>query len=97
MLLLVKLLTFKTNKYDGNNIINYNYCILVCRFNADFDALVCESKVVSKRKITIDINDGEKILEVDGGGTLLSTLSNSGIFCRQLVEVEVLVFNVLAM
>ena len=30
--------------------------------------------------MVIDINDGERTLEVDGGGTLLSTLGSSGIF-----------------
>ena len=30
--------------------------------------------------MVIDINDGEKTLEVDGGGTLLGTLGSNGIF-----------------
>ncbi len=39
-----------------------------------------KAKITPKGKIKIDINDGERIIEVDGGGTLLSTLSNAGIF-----------------
>lgn len=42
--------------------------------------LFVKAKLSPAGKITIDINDGERVLEVDGGGTLLSTLSNSGIF-----------------
>jgi Na+-transporting NADH:ubiquinone oxidoreductase subunit F len=42
--------------------------------------LFVKAKLSPAGKITIDINDGEKILEVDGGGTLLSTLGSNGIF-----------------
>ncbi|MCJ8291480.1 MAG: NADH:ubiquinone reductase (Na(+)-transporting) subunit F [Crocinitomicaceae bacterium] len=42
--------------------------------------LFVKAKLAPSGKITIDINDGERILEVDGGSTLLSTLSNNGIF-----------------
>ncbi len=42
--------------------------------------LFVKAKLSPSGKITIDINDGEKIIEVDGGDTLLSTLSNNGIF-----------------
>lgn len=42
--------------------------------------LFVKAKLSPAGKITIDINNGERILEVDGGSTLLSTLSNSGIF-----------------
>jgi len=42
--------------------------------------LFVKAKISPKGKITIDINGGERIIEVDGGGTLLSTLSNAGIF-----------------
>ena len=41
--------------------------------------LFVKAKLSPAGKIKITIN-GEKVLEVDGGGTLLSTLSNSGIF-----------------
>ena len=41
--------------------------------------LFVKAKLAPSGKITIKIN-GEKELEVDGGGTLLSTLSNEGIF-----------------
>ncbi|MDG1330712.1 MAG: NADH:ubiquinone reductase (Na(+)-transporting) subunit F [Crocinitomicaceae bacterium] len=42
--------------------------------------LFVKAKLSPSGKITIDINNGEKILEVDGGGTLLSTLGSNGIF-----------------
>ncbi len=42
--------------------------------------LFVKAKLSPSGKITIDINNGERVLEVDGGGTLLSTLSNNGIF-----------------
>ncbi len=42
--------------------------------------LFVKAKLSPSGKIKIDINDGERILEVDGGGTLLSTLSSNGIF-----------------
>ena len=42
--------------------------------------LFVKAKLAPSGKITIDINDGERVLEVDGGGTLLSTLGSNGIF-----------------
>jgi Na+-transporting NADH:ubiquinone oxidoreductase subunit F len=42
--------------------------------------LFAKTKLSPSGKITIDINDGSKVIEVDGGGTLLSTLSSNGIF-----------------
>ena len=42
--------------------------------------LFVKAKLSPAGKITIDINGGERVLEVDGGGTLLSTLGNNGIF-----------------
>ena len=42
--------------------------------------LFVKAKLSPSGKITIDINHGEKIIEVDGGGTLLSTLGSNGIF-----------------
>ena len=42
--------------------------------------LFVKAKLSPAGKITIDINDGERVIEVDGGGTLLSTLGNNGIF-----------------
>ncbi len=42
--------------------------------------LFVKAKLSPSGKIKIDINDGEKIIEVDGGGTLLSTLGSNGIF-----------------
>lgn len=42
--------------------------------------LFVKAKLSPAGKITIDINDGERVIEVDGGETLLSTLGNNGIF-----------------
>ena len=42
--------------------------------------LFVKAKLSPSGTITIDINDGERVIEVDGGATLLSTLSNNGIF-----------------
>lgn len=42
--------------------------------------LFAKAKLSPKGKITIDINHGERVVEVDGGGTLLGTLGNAGIF-----------------
>ena len=42
--------------------------------------LFVKAKLSPAGKITIDINNGERVVEVDGGGTLLSTLGSNGIF-----------------
>ncbi len=42
--------------------------------------LFVKAKISPKGKIKIDINHGERVIEVDGGGTLLSTLGSAGIF-----------------
>lgn len=42
--------------------------------------LFVKAKISPKGKISIDINNGEKVIEVDGGSTLLSTLGSNGIF-----------------
>lgn len=42
--------------------------------------LFVKAKLSPSGKITIDINNGERVVEVDGGGTLLSTLGSNGIF-----------------
>lgn len=42
--------------------------------------LFVKAKISPKGKITIDINHGERVIEVDGGGTLLGTLGSNGIF-----------------
>ncbi len=42
--------------------------------------LFVKAKLSPSGKITIDINNGERVIEVDGGGTLLSTLGSNGIF-----------------
>lgn len=42
--------------------------------------LFVKAKISPKGKIKIDINHGDRMLDVDGGGTLLSTLGNAGIF-----------------
>lgn len=42
--------------------------------------LFVKAKLSPSGKIKIDINHGERVIEVDGGSTLLSTLGNAGIF-----------------
>jgi Na+-transporting NADH:ubiquinone oxidoreductase subunit F len=42
--------------------------------------LFVKAKISPKGKIQIDINHGERVIEVDGGSTLLGTLGNAGIF-----------------
>jgi len=42
--------------------------------------LFVKAKISPKGKLVIDINHGEKNLEVDGGSTLLGTLGSAGIF-----------------
>ncbi|MCB0401438.1 MAG: NADH:ubiquinone reductase (Na(+)-transporting) subunit F [Flavobacteriales bacterium] len=42
--------------------------------------LFAKAKLMPSGKIKIDINHGERVIEVDGGGTLLSTLGDAGIF-----------------
>ncbi|TNE76203.1 MAG: NADH:ubiquinone reductase (Na(+)-transporting) subunit F [Bacteroidetes bacterium] len=42
--------------------------------------LFVKAKLSPSGKIKIDINHGERVIEVDGGSTLLSTLGNNGIF-----------------
>lgn len=42
--------------------------------------LFAKAKLVSSGKVKVNINNGEKVLEVDAGSTLLSTLGSNGIF-----------------
>ena len=42
--------------------------------------LFAKAKLTPKGLISIDINNGERIVEVGGGSTLLTTLSNNGVF-----------------
>ncbi len=42
--------------------------------------LFAKAKLMPSGKVKININHGERVLEVDGGETLLSTLSGQGIF-----------------
>ena len=42
--------------------------------------LFAKAKLTPKGLIIIDINNGERIVEVGGGSTLLTTLSNNGVF-----------------
>ncbi|MGN0091795.1 MAG: 2Fe-2S iron-sulfur cluster-binding protein, partial [Alistipes sp.] len=42
--------------------------------------LFAKAKLTTSGKVTIDINDGKKVVEVDGGGTLLATLATQNIF-----------------
>ncbi len=42
--------------------------------------LYAKAKLTPSGKVTIDINDGKKVLETDAGGTILGTLANEEIF-----------------
>ncbi|MGN0007371.1 MAG: NADH:ubiquinone reductase (Na(+)-transporting) subunit F [Alistipes sp.] len=42
--------------------------------------LFAKAKLTTSGKVTIDINGGKKVVEVDGGGTLLATLATQNIF-----------------
>lgn len=42
--------------------------------------LYAKAKLMPSGKVTIDINEGKKVLTVEPGSTLLNTLSNNGIF-----------------
>lgn len=42
--------------------------------------LVAKAKLTTSGKVTIDINSGKKIVEVDGGSSLLATLAGANIF-----------------
>ncbi len=42
--------------------------------------LYAKSKLTVSGKVTLDVNSGERVLEVEAGSTLLSTLSDEGIF-----------------
>lgn len=46
--------------------------------------LFAKAKLTPKGLISIDINNGERIVEVGGGSTLLTTLSNNGVFTFSL-------------
>ena len=56
--------------------------------------LLAKTFLVSSGKVKITIN-GDKVIEVDGGSTLLTTLEMKEYFYLQLVVVVVLVFSVL--
>ena len=42
--------------------------------------LFAKAKLTSSGKVSIDINGGKKVVEVEGGGTLLSALASANIF-----------------
>lgn len=42
--------------------------------------LYAKAKLTSSGTVQIDINDGEKVLDVESGSSLLSTLANQGVF-----------------
>ncbi|MBO5234214.1 MAG: NADH:ubiquinone reductase (Na(+)-transporting) subunit F, partial [Alistipes sp.] len=42
--------------------------------------LFAKAKLTTSGNVTIDINDGERVIEAEGGSTLLSTLANHQIF-----------------
>ena len=42
--------------------------------------LFAKAKLTSSGKVSIDINDGKKVVEVEAGGNLLATLATADIF-----------------
>ena len=42
--------------------------------------LFAKAKLTTSGKVTIDINNGKKVVEVDGGSNLLATLATANIF-----------------
>ncbi|MBO5813034.1 MAG: 2Fe-2S iron-sulfur cluster binding domain-containing protein, partial [Alistipes sp.] len=42
--------------------------------------LFAKAKLTSSGNVTIDINDGERVIEAESGSTLLSTLANHQVF-----------------
>ena len=42
--------------------------------------LFAKAKLTSSGEVTIDINDGEKVITAESGSTLLSTLANNKVF-----------------
>ena len=42
--------------------------------------LFAKAKLTSSGAVKVNINDGDKVLEVESGSTLLNTLSEQGIF-----------------
>jgi Na+-transporting NADH:ubiquinone oxidoreductase subunit F len=42
--------------------------------------LVAKRYLTSSGKVTVDMNSGDAVMQVDAGGTLLSTLANNGVF-----------------
>src|SRR5574344_891519 len=42
--------------------------------------LYAKAKLTPSGEVTVDINDGEKVLTVEPGSSLLSTLGNNGVF-----------------
>ena len=42
--------------------------------------LVAKAKLTSSGEVTIDINDGEKVIKAESGNSLLSTLANNKVF-----------------
>ena len=45
--------------------------------------LVAKAKLTSSGEVTIDINDGEKVIKAESGNSLLSTLANNKVFLRR--------------
>ena len=42
--------------------------------------LYAKAKLVASGEVTIDINNGEKVIKTESGSTLLSTLANNKVF-----------------
>lgn len=58
-----------------------NDCNLSIRYIITYSNVAfAKAKLTPKGLISIDINNGERIVEVGGGSTLLTTLSNNGVF-----------------
>ena len=47
--------------------------------------LFAKAKLTSSGDVTIDINDGEKVLRTESGSTLLSTLANNRVDRKSVV------------
>ena len=50
--------------------------------------LFAKAKLTSSGDVTIDINNGEKVITAESGGTLLSTLANNKVFLLSLIHIS---------
>ena len=63
-----------------NTIISAIAVILIVTLLLVALLLAVKAYITPKGKVTIDINDGKKVLDVNPGGTLMGTLADNGIF-----------------